>query len=548
MFLKNFLLITATAAALPQQQPLSNSQHLPNEDSARASAPQVFNALHSAMRQWGSSLNHNGMSFFPATIPKNTDLYHGRHTTEPVTGTEWLAFEIEHAENFARNHGPGSPGPPGKGGKGRHPPKDSLDGPPGNSPPPNEDEREELKKRAAENMAALHVYRTTRELNVLFLDGMSAGKTSLGTLDQQDYVLCNDTADNPRGVSYTEETIQAGPPGDSSRATQMCEDFGDSIDGIVRMEAGFELIMCDFSNGVKLVSVTPRPTASDQAEHDEMRDFEYLRGISYRYQGITAGRVKVDYSNMVSAFFHKINLTNPDPKKADLPRLISAESDITQAIKAEVIASLALEKKKSLSIDWQGVVDLIVTRYLDRLQYMASAKTPHDTLVAELNFLLNTYVDYSVESPDISAAIEKCANHYLDPLDLSTKIDHLLHASVSTITSRICNTLFTVRSSLLETNSTSTTEEAKEEVNELTKYLSWTTWLECGKCQYDEVCFVAIWPWGGVKDHEQPGCVKTDDFDDRRGYWGGFGPGGPGGRRPGGPGEKPGDEHGHSDM
>ncbi|KAJ4290997.1 hypothetical protein N0V90_010193 [Kalmusia sp. IMI 367209] len=29
------------------------------------------------MRQWGSSLNHNGMSFFMATVPTGTQLYHG---------------------------------------------------------------------------------------------------------------------------------------------------------------------------------------------------------------------------------------------------------------------------------------------------------------------------------------------------------------------------------------------------------------------------------------------------------------------------------------
>src|SRR3954451_7330658 len=62
----------------------------------------IFNAIHSSMRQWGSSLNHNGMSFFLATVPAGTRLYHGGSTRDPVIGPEWLAFEAEHALMFAR--------------------------------------------------------------------------------------------------------------------------------------------------------------------------------------------------------------------------------------------------------------------------------------------------------------------------------------------------------------------------------------------------------------------------------------------------------------
>lgn len=62
---------------------------------AQKRSSEVFNAVNSALRQWGSSLKHNGMSFIPVSIPANTLLYHGTYTTEPVKGTEWLAFEIE---------------------------------------------------------------------------------------------------------------------------------------------------------------------------------------------------------------------------------------------------------------------------------------------------------------------------------------------------------------------------------------------------------------------------------------------------------------------
>jgi len=50
----------------------------------------------------------------------------------------------------------------------------------------------------------LHIYRTTRPLtNLLYIDGMSAGKTSMGTLDTQDLVLRNSSNDGPTWDDYT---------------------------------------------------------------------------------------------------------------------------------------------------------------------------------------------------------------------------------------------------------------------------------------------------------------------------------------------------------
>lgn len=53
------------------------------------------------MRQWGSSINHKGMSFFLATVPQGVQLYHGTNRSSAITGMEWLAFEQEHAMQFA---------------------------------------------------------------------------------------------------------------------------------------------------------------------------------------------------------------------------------------------------------------------------------------------------------------------------------------------------------------------------------------------------------------------------------------------------------------
>ncbi|KUJ24279.1 uncharacterized protein LY89DRAFT_776420 [Mollisia scopiformis] len=506
------LLGASTVLALASQSPIIESQNGPNEESARQRAPQIFNALHSSVRQWGSSLYHNGMSFLPATIPANTDFYHGNPDNKPVTGMEWLAFEIEHAEGFARGRfgrGPGG-GPHG----------------PGGPPPKDEEPLSELRRRDEVTEAttpALHHYRTAHDMRVLYLDGMSAGKTTMGTLDQQEFVLCDGDRTGPGG----------GPP-DAKFAADMCRDFGHVIEGVVRMEAGFEVIACNFSTSLHFISATARPPSDvPEYNHNQLREFEFVRGIGQRYHGIAAGRVQVDYSNIVSAFFYDMNLTNPDPAHASLPRFSSSDPKILKDIKSAVLSVLS-NPSSTPSIDWQGVVDLIVTRYSDRLQFMALPSTTHSILLSELNFLLNLFIDYPITDSTIPTAISRCTTSYISGLSLSTHTDHLLYTAVSTVKSTICHTLFSIRSSLLDSNTFNTLKSAKDQINSLTKYLGWTTWLECGKCAYDEVCMVAMWPLGGVKEHEHPSCVSREDVSSKTGYWeGGPGGGRPGSRRPG---------------
>jgi len=72
------------------------SHHTTAQPSA-SNSTRIFNAVSNAMRQFGSTLQHNGMSFAVATMPEDTELYHGNFSPYRINGTEWLAFEPEHA-------------------------------------------------------------------------------------------------------------------------------------------------------------------------------------------------------------------------------------------------------------------------------------------------------------------------------------------------------------------------------------------------------------------------------------------------------------------
>ena len=209
----------------------------------------------------------------------------------------------------------------------------------------------------------LHVYRTKKTLTrLLYIDGQSAAKSSLGTLDTQDIILLSTSSSS------------TDPHSDLFRGISLCalgSSEGWDLDGFIRMEAGFELILCNFTSGVEALSINRTPELDGRSEENrQMKRFEYMRALEKRYGGIAAGRVKVDYSSMVSAFFYPINLTNPspDPVQASLPRISRHNKPVLRQIKSDLKGVLARERGNG--IDWQGVVDLIVTRYSDRLKFL----------------------------------------------------------------------------------------------------------------------------------------------------------------------------------
>ncbi|CAG8982576.1 hypothetical protein HYALB_00007292 [Hymenoscyphus albidus] len=477
---------------------------------ARQRASNIFNAIHSSMRQWGSSLQHNGMSYFPATIPENTHLYHGTHQKERVKGMEWLAFEIEHAEAFARwgafrppknSYVPGSSGEylnselPSFGLD-----EDSVKHRYTQTIPPPQNDRPK---------GYLHIYRTTRDLTkLLYIDGMSAGKTSNGTLDTTDIVLRNDT--RPKIPVW----------GDVKRGEDLCAiglEWG--VEGFILMEVGFELILCDFEDGLILESSRQKSTTKE-SDNSNMWRFEWFRGVAARYQGITAGRVELDDSSMVSAYFYPLNLTNPDVSHSEQPRLVSSDKEGIVRLKTDLRRIIQeSQSQKHVKINWQGVVDMIVSRYTDRLVFIKAEGASHEQILSVLESLLGIFIDY--ENPNIVAAENLCAVHYLTSVIPSTSQDTLIYEALLTVTKQICNTLFEVRKSLLEAeeDQASTVEEAKSKIGILVDYLNWSTWLDCGKCAYDEVCYVAASPWGRPQDYYHPGCLKHNETWGLDGYW-----------------------------
>ncbi|KAJ1334092.1 hypothetical protein MN608_04095 [Microdochium nivale] len=546
--------LTSADASAAEQSVIENgtkpSALAPSESAAWSRAPDIFNAVHNAMRQWGSSLNHNGMSFFIAHVPEGVLLHHGNDSPEtPLGRPDWVAFEIEHAEQFTRPRGPIGKDLPG---------------------------------------GFLHTYRTTKPMSFLYIDGTSAGKTAMGTLDTQDYILRDCKVNHARGlqnwpshlhdkqgnvfddshIELKHRGIPTRPPTDSwqsrskskdehkdhfhphfsgeeQRAADicaLCQEWG--FQGAIRMEAGFEIIKCDFSDGLEQIQVLQRPRwkfggtvfghppsnrpvsdrwtqrvnddnykgdpklppGDDGPEGDHRRaafggfgNLEYLRGLSERYNGIGSGRVVIDYSSMVSAFFFPVNMTNPDARRPDLPRLVETTPNDRNAIRTFLNRTIA-ERHGYLkgdaasqrllvdasSVNWQGVSDMIVSRYADRIMFMAGEIDSLELMKEELEFLLTLFIDYSQATSqqqqnqqvvrqelDLEAATQRCTRLYLPNITSassaatgrnSTEADRLLHVAFTRVSSVICKTLFHMFTAVTNaTTTTSTTDQVERD-------------------------------------------------------------------------------------
>lgn len=528
----------------------------PSIEVARSRGPQIFNAVHDAMRQWGASLHHNGMSFFLATVPEGVILHHGSNDQNSPDEPEWLAYEIEHAEGFAR--GRMGPGPPGKG--------------PGGGPPPAmaaedlaqiplgyEETMQELRRRETaqeppveDKGGWLHTYRTTRPLRYLYIDGMGAGKTTMGTLDSQDYLLRGtrtvfgldhgkDDSPERRGPG------RGGPMDERARAVELCalsKEWGTS--GVIRMEAGFEIIQCDFADGLEELQAMQRPGDNGRGRGGNFGSFEFVRGLAERYQDIGSARTTIDYSSMVSAFFFPVNLTNPDPARPDLPRLSNTTDAELAAIQGYLNKTISNRfNHPARPIDWQDVTDIIVGRYADRIKYMAEKTTTVGQIADEIRFLLTVFIDYSSKDAEqVPAAIERCTNFYLHAIDPVTESDEMIYAAIRSATSELCTRLFDVRelvSGESGLDDAETRAQAVAILQGLMKHLSWARFKRCPSCDVNEVCFIPMWPLGSKADYYSPRCVNSSTLNsgDSESYWGHFGPGAPGGGKGGRDGRGP---------
>lgn len=512
----------------------------PSHEAAKKNAHHIFNEIHSAARQWGSSLNHNGMGFIPATVLKGSLFYHGTLQKDTPTVPEWLAFEVEHAENFAPSR------------RWRNP--DDHDG----------NRRLAAGEQQPIGSAAdgsfnyrgyLHTYQTRRDLNLLYLDGLAAAKAKLGTLDSQDYVLRrNESIDD-----FWDER---------PRAKDLCNIVTPwGYDGVIRTEIGFEIIHCNFTDSLDLVSRTRTEIGENKMTWHDTWNFDWARAAGHRYDGIGADRIKLDYSSMVSGYFFPMNISSQVPDRPDLMRLASAEPEELHAIR-DVVEEIARQERRH-TVNWQGIVDQVITRFADRFVVLTAEEGVSDTAFkSELEGMTLTYYDappHPLDENSVSMAayydkreeeaVERCSKQFLLPAtifkDQFSPQDDLIHSAVAEVTHTICSKTQRIWVQLNRTITedspswadedeaslgsslelrrraddlalASAVSQARSAIRDLMDELAWTDWKKPRPCAADAIPYVAMWPFGVARDHWNPGCRSLEELEKgkrEKSYW-----------------------------
>lgn len=436
-------------------------------DTTVKNANHIFNEIHSSARQWGSTLNHNGMAFFVANVPEGTELYHGTGSTASKKGMDWLAFEPEHALVFAR---------------------------PGSNRVTDEGTKDAEKE--VPTYGYLHTYRTQHDLRLLYLDGAAAAKSDRGTLDLQEIVLLQGEPRETFGRrSYREHEE------DLARATGMCRmaqhDWKGRIDGFIRMEAGFEIILCDFEAHV--VSVRCTQSKAFDAKPGMIPDSPaFFKAVSGRYDGIGGDRIRVDYDCHVSLFAF------PDAVYYDKfmrPRVNYTSTALDAVRKAVTAMALGVTTSSTRHTSWQEVADMTLSRYADRISYLASGElTSLTELRLEAERSLRPFIDYSHLNK--SAEVARCKDHFIPWARRQSSSTAAI--AIAEVTTLICETLSRIAHSKLQDYS-----HGLSLARALKSWLAWTEWKKCKGCQPNEFCFIPLWPLGSAEDFEAPRCVSN---------------------------------------
>lgn len=235
-----FVLATLVANAQELQHFLGDESNPIPRLNFSSPSPLIFHSTFGLLQQWSNTFFPNGHTIAPCTIAKNTNLYHARGDSSFPPSPEWFALDADMSYFIA----------------------------------------------GAMPDSHLLTYRTTKEVKCLYFDGTSASLMDDGSMDTQMLLIHNGSANIPDRPAFGPSPPQNGSHGprlcapgpghrdencthwnpiqaEYDRADGLCGFIkqkklggpGWGYEGVVRMNAAFELIWCNFSSpSAKLVS------------------------------------------------------------------------------------------------------------------------------------------------------------------------------------------------------------------------------------------------------------------------------------------------------
>jgi hypothetical protein len=210
-----FTVVTASNRATKQEPLLDSPFHSEAASdwsfNFSSAAPHYFSSVQGLLQQWPNTFFPNGHAISVGTISPFTKLYHGREDSDPPPSPEWLAFDIGMSFGIM----------------------------------------------GSSRNSHMLTYQTTRSVFVLYFDGESATLFGTGQMDTQMLHIYGNTTGRPSRGGF------GGLWEEYARAIGLCDWLdnnglggpGWGIEGVVRMNAGFELIWCNFTSpSLRLIS------------------------------------------------------------------------------------------------------------------------------------------------------------------------------------------------------------------------------------------------------------------------------------------------------
>ncbi|KAG0696715.1 hypothetical protein DFH29DRAFT_185228 [Suillus ampliporus] len=461
----------------------------------------IFDTVNSFLQHWPNTRYRNGHSIVPGVIPIGTLLYHSTSRDTIPSEPDWIATDPEHSIIFARHNA--------RGGGGWH-----------------------------LTLAA------TRPLKVLYFDGSSAAKVTDGTTDVQFIVTWGDLI--PEGAR-DRDVIKA-----------LCtwgKEFG--IDGFARMAMDFEVMLCDFTAGVEVVSflnvvlpkvetLYPQPPPFDSDIW--IRSFEVMHAGSWRNRYPGDSRIVLDLTGLISLYDTAL-APSLVPVRAGLERcdhrVLGLSSEDISRLMRKLTEVVSRPDPVGSGIDWKTLIHVIVDRYADRLELMQhllnfTSSDSQELLQraklaqAQLRIMLTPYLLHSIAVPSAgtsgvnasrwaSPVFMHCATTHTSQMinqrPSMTSSECLLLKAVEDTTREICrvttkmwadgvmsglDTLFQVEMNG-EGEVTRLMGEWRQDMQKLMSWLDWSVWIKCRPaCGPEEMCYLPTWPINAPRRRDLP--------------------------------------------
>lgn len=466
----------------------------------------IFNTIYAAMKQSASDIHPLGLTYFPAIIPKGTLLYHSTIKPGIPQSFEWLALDHE----FSYSFGVRFP----QYGRNNHSKLFDRGKPRYNHPtPPNGPHNTTVNHPGSKTYrdsgeSYFLTFEVTRDLSkLIYLDGASAAKTDSGEMDTQK-LLYDIISESMNGETKSMENEVHGDRlvmEERLYAERICQ-WGKplGLDGYIRVEIGFEVVLCDFLNGsVELISNTTIPNfyeimgidapADKDMEHDwpldhegtiiedklteeqkalldkedrwqrvvnkfsSMKGFDWIRAGNIHDKG--ENRVILDYRYLVTSINRTVMNPNPNGR-----RLLN--DNMNEDIKREIVNELT-KVIKSHNFGGNGIIDwqLHIERVMDKfapmikiIQHILNNDTDeergYDELALEVaRYTFNFIHRFSTKNPEDPSALANSKHlaiyQYSKPIGtLSTSTDIFIWSAIVCVVKEIVDQIYLIHDEL----------------------------------------------------------------------------------------------------